>query len=287
VKRLLLLVLLAATVLVPGPLSSAEATTKPIAPGVQVIVQGAQCTGNFIFRRKGYPHQVFVGMAAHCSGKGSESDTDGCSTPSYPLGTPAQFVTGANALDGGTVVGTGRVRYSSWIAMHKAHTRGPAACAYNDFALVQVAAKDLGKVSATIPELGGPVGLGKALPAVGSTVYTLGSSSLRGSTQAKSGTVSNRSPWTMTVRTGSPGVPGDSGSGFLDATGHAVGVLSTLDLFPDVGANGVGSLPLEVAFARNHGMSGLRLATGGPFTAQSSSGTSSGGLFGGGLLGLL
>lgn len=272
-RRLLLLVLLTATVLVPGPTTAAEGATRPIAPGVQVVVEGAQCTGNFVFRRSGHPHQVFVGMAAHCSGKGSQSDTDGCSTPSYPLGTPAQFVVGANAVDGGTVVGTGRVRYSSWIAMHRAGTRAAATCAYNDFALVQVDRKDLGRVSPTIPQLGGPVGLGKELPAVGSTVYTLGSSSLRGSTQAKTGTVSARSPWTMTVRTGSPGVPGDSGSGFLDASGHAVGVLSTLDLFPDVGANGVGSLPLEVAFARRHGMSGLRLATGGRFTPQAASAT--------------
>lgn len=269
----MLLALLTATVLVPGPTSVAGAVTRPIAPGVQIVVQGAQCTGNFVFRRKGHPHQVFVGMAAHCVGQGSESDTDGCSTPSYPLGTPAQFVVGSNAVEAGTVVGTGRVRYSSWIAMHRAHTRSSAACASNDFALVQVDRKDLARVSPTVPQLGGPVGLGKALPATGSTVYTLGSSSLRGTTEAKAGTVSQRSPWTMTVRTASPGVPGDSGSGFLDATGHAVGVLSTLDLFPDVGANGVGSLPLEVAFARTHGLSGLRLASGGRFTPQAASAT--------------
>ncbi|MGN6783332.1 MAG: trypsin-like peptidase domain-containing protein [Marmoricola sp.] len=272
-RRLLLLVLLITTVLVPGPTGGADAAAKPIGPGVQIVVHGAQCTGNFVFRRKGHPHQVFVGMAAHCVGKGSESDTDGCSTPSYPLGTPAQFVVGGNAVDGGTVVGTGRVRYSSWIAMHRAGTSAAAVCASNDFALVQVDRKDLGRVSPTVPQLGGPVGLGKALPAAGSTVYTLGSSSLRGTTEAKAGTVSTRSPWTMTVRTASPGVPGDSGSGFLDATGHAVGVLSRLDLFPDVGANGVGSLPLEVAFARKHGVSGLRLATGAPFTPQAASAT--------------
>lgn len=271
--------------LLPGPLAPAGAATKPIAPGVQIVVEGAQCTANFVFRRKGHPHQVFVGMAAHCAGQGSENETDGCSTPSYPLGTPAQFVVGGNLVDGGTLVGTGRVRYSSWVAMQRAGTRDAATCASNDFALVQVGRRYLSRVSASVPQLGGPVGLGARLPAVGSTVYTLGSSSVRGTTQATSGSVSASSPWTMTVRTSSPGVPGDSGSGFMDAGGRAVGVLSTLDLFPDTGANGVGSLPREVAFARHHGMRGLRLVTGGPFRPEAASATS--GLLGSGLLGLL
>jgi hypothetical protein len=36
--------------------------------------------------------------------------------------------------------------------------------------------------------------------------------------------------WSHNVATVTPGVPGDSGSAFLDANGRALGVLSTLPL---------------------------------------------------------
>ena len=49
----------------------------------------------------------------------------------------------------------------------------------------------------------------------------------------------------------SPGIPGDSGSAFLDGKGLASGTLSTLQFAPVVGANGVGYLPNELAYARS------------------------------------
>ncbi|HET7682215.1 MAG TPA: trypsin-like peptidase domain-containing protein [Marmoricola sp.] len=254
-----------------GSPAQAAAPTK-IGPGVQMITQGAQCTANFVFRDGS--GRTYVGYAAHCAGKGSSSDTNGCTTPSYRMGTRVTFVTGANLLGEGQVLGHGRLAYSSWTAMKRAHTTG-AACLYNDFALVRVDAASLPRVSPTVPQFGGPTGLA-GLPAPGTEVYTLGSSSLRGSTQAKSGTVQTRSPWTMSVFTPSPGVPGDSGSGFLDARGRAVGVLSTLALFPDAGSNGVGSLYREVQFARNHGVAGLHLVRG-----RAAFSPPSGGLLGG------
>jgi hypothetical protein len=319
VRRLLLslAVLLAAGLAAPPSAGAAAGAAaegdRPIRPGVQMITEGAQCTANFVFERttrkrvrvkrhhqRAHQHRahhqrkhhrrfkvvkhrhLYVGMAAHCAGKGSSDDTDGCTTPTHPLGTPVQFVTGANLLTGGAQVGSGRLRYSSWQAMQAAGTSDPDACAYNDFALVEVPRSQRDLVDPTVPQLGGPTGLAE-LPAAGSRIFTLGSSSLRGTTQAKSGSVTSSSAWTMTVRTGSPGVPGDSGSGYLDDQGRAVGVLSTLNILPDIGANGVGSLAREVAFARDHDMRRLRLVTGGPFTAGSSTTTARGGLLGLGL----
>jgi hypothetical protein len=61
----------------------------------------------------------------------------------------------------------------------------------------------------------------------------------------------------------SPGVPGDSGSAFLDAEGNALGVLSTLALAPLAGSNGVGDLNHELTYAQqNGGMAGLALVPG-------------------------
>ena len=38
--------------------------------------------------------------------------------------------------------------------------------------------------------------------------------------------------WSRTVYTVTPGIPGDSGSGFLNASGQAIGVLSTVAIAP-------------------------------------------------------
>jgi hypothetical protein len=59
-----------------------------------------------------------------------------------------------------------------------------------------------------------------------------------------------------------PGVPGDSGSAFLDSHGRALGTLSTIALsLPAV--NAVGDLNYELAYARAHsGITGLRLVLG-------------------------
>jgi hypothetical protein len=49
------------------------------------------------------------------------------------------------------------------------------------------------------------------------------------------------------IKSSSPGIPGDSGSGFMDANGGAIGILSTVQLAPLVGANGVGDLARKPA----------------------------------------
>ena len=59
-----------------------------------------------------------------------------------------------------------------------------------------------------------------------------------------------------------PGIPGDSGSGFLDSNGRAFGVLSTLAALPLPGSNGVGNLAKEIAYAQTHGVAGLTLVPG-------------------------
>ncbi len=60
-----------------------------------------------------------------------------------------------------------------------------------------------------------------------------------------------------------PGIPGDSGSGFLDADGRAVGTLSTVAIAPLAGSNGLGDLQRELRYAQRHsGIPGLRLVRG-------------------------
>jgi hypothetical protein len=58
--------------------------------------------------------------------------------------------------------------------------------------------------------------------------------------------------WSHDVYTLTPGIPGDSGSAFLDASGQALGVLSTVQLAPLVGSNGVGDLARELDYLHTH-----------------------------------
>ena len=92
----------------------------------------------------------------------------------------------------------------------------------------------------------------------GDKVLSYGNSELRGGITAlspKEGASlgDDGNGWSHTVYTATPGIPGDSGSAFLNRTGQALGVLSTVALAPLAGSNGVGDLGRELAYlARAH-----------------------------------
>ncbi|QIK75647.1 hypothetical protein [Nocardioides piscis] len=250
----------------PRTVSYAPAATAQIHPGVQMYTDGAQCTGNFVFSDGS--GATFVGYAAHCAGLGAATDTNGCDAGSLPLGTRVDFVEGGSLVTDGTTVGRGTLVYSSWLTMQKLGETDENACAYNDFALVKVDAADVAKVNPSIPFWGGPVGINTTGTAVGDTVYSYGNSSLRAGVEElspKEGTSvgTEGEGWSHAVYTVSPGVPGDSGSAFLDADGNALGTLSTLAIAPLAGSNGVGDLNHELSYAQQHGgFTGLRLVPG-------------------------
>ena len=153
---------------------------------------------------------VYIGQAADCSGTGGSTETDGCTSGSLPIGTPVDV--------GG--VATGTLAYNSWITMQTLGETNPDTCAYNDLALVRLAPADATKVNPSIPFFGGPTGVGGAT-AAGDKVYSYGNSSLRGgiTTLSPKRGVSlgdDGNGWSHTVYTVTPGIPGDSGSAFLE-----------------------------------------------------------------------
>jgi hypothetical protein len=68
--------------------------------------------------------------------------------------------------------------------------------------------------------------------------------------------------WSHTVYTATPGIPGDSGSAFLDGGGRALGVLSTVALAPLAASNGVGDLGRELAYLAAHSSFAVTLQNG-------------------------
>jgi hypothetical protein len=247
---------LAVAMLVPTAASAwAPAGTARIHPGVQTFTAGAQCTSNFVFEEGS---TVFLGQAAHCSGTGGQTETNGCTSGSLPLGTPIE-VTGASKP--GTLV------YNSWLTMQAAAETDPDTCAYNDLALIRLDPADAARVNPSVPGFGGPSGVG-TVGELGSTVYSYGNSELRGGVtmlSPKQGVVvqNEGGGWSHNVITLSPGVPGDSGSGFMNASGEAIGILSTLQLAPLPGSNGVGDLSRELAYLHAHSaFTGMQLVPG-------------------------
>jgi hypothetical protein len=248
---------LGAIAIVPGAASAwAPASSATITPGVQTITGGGQCTANFIYQDGS---NVYIGQAAHCSSTGAQTDTNGCTSGSLPIGTPVE-VTGASKP--GTLV------YNSWLSMQAKGESDPDACAYNDLALVKIDPADVAKVNPSVPRFGGPTGLGSSAAGLGDTVYTYGNSSLRGGVTTlspKQGIVvqGEGNGWSRTVYTVSPGIPGDSGSGFMDGNGAAIGVLSTLAIAPVAGSNGVGDLRHELDWMHaNTSFTGVGLVNG-------------------------
>lgn len=258
---------LAASMLLPttapaGAAAWGDADTAPIAPGVQMFTDGAQCTANFVYEDAS---SIYLGYAAHCAGTGGSTETNGCDAGSLPLGTRVEI----DGRNGQTYAGT--LAYSSWLSMQSQPTRPNAnACQYNDLALVRLDA-DRSQVTPTIPFWGGPEALGDAT-STGETVHSYGNSSLRlglSPLSPKQGVSlgTTGGGWNHPVYTVTPGIPGDSGSAFLDGDGNAIGVLSTLALAPLAGSNGVTDLRSALGWMISHGGPDATLVLGTePFT---------------------
>jgi hypothetical protein len=220
----------------------APADVASVHPGVQTVSESGQCTSNFIFYDG---TDIYIGQAAHCTGIGGNTETNGCESGVLPLGTPV-MVGGAAAP--GTVV------YNSWITMQDVNEGDLNTCLGNDFALVRLDPIDHGKVNPSVPFWGGPTASTPGTSA-GEDVYSYGNSSLRfGATQLspKTGVIAGQQfgGWNHVVYTASPGIPGDSGSAYMSSNGGALGVLSTIQVAPLAGSNGVSDLGRALAYMR-------------------------------------
>ena len=255
-KYLLLIAAIAAIgALIPATAQAwAPAATATVHPGVQTVTDGSgQCTSNFIYTQG---TDVFIGQAAHCSGTGAATETNGCDSASLPLGTKVE-------IDGASQKGT--MVYNSWIAMQQAGETDSETCEYNDLALVKIDPADVGKVNPSIPDFGGPQGVGTAPSANRSTptaTRRCAAASRCSARRTARSSAGRPGGWSYSVYTATPGIPGDSGSAFLNKNGQALGTLSTVAIAPLAGSNGVADVGKELAYARSHGFSGLQLENG-------------------------
>lgn len=227
-----------------------------IRPGVQIRTEGIQCTSSFVFVEEGAAAEgaLYISQAAHCSGLGGPTDVNGCEVESLPLGTEV-------AIDGAEHPGT--LVYSSWRAMHRVGEADRATCRFNDFALVRIHPDDHDRVNPTIPTFGGPTGLTTAGVPTGDPVYSFGNSVIRLGIDALNlqqgvSVAEGGGGWTHSVLTLTPGIPGDSGSGFLGPEGRALGLLSTGNLI----TSDISDLGRALGYMERHSDLRVTLATG-------------------------
>lgn len=242
----------AAALLAPVAASAAPAQDDAavLGPGVQVATPvggGAEfCTSNFVFSDGG---TVYLGTAAHCmAGEGASSSVDGCTEPVMGDGTAVTL----RGRDGQDYAGT--VAYNSWATMQAEGEKDPALCTENDFALVAIAPGDVARTSPTVPGFGGPTALDTDGTTDGERVYSYQPNQVAVAPNKQGVSLGQPSPRTHVVTTVPPGVPGDSGSGYLDAKGNAFGSLSSL-MVPTT-SNGVTDLSQALAYAAEKGSVG-------------------------------
>ena len=82
----------------PPPRRGRPPRAQPIHPGVQTFTDGAQCTANFVYTDAS---NTYIGQAAHCSGTGGSTETNGCDSGSLPVGTPVEVDRRRQARDHG------------------------------------------------------------------------------------------------------------------------------------------------------------------------------------------
>lgn len=220
----------------------ADAKDAAIRPGVQVVSDVGQCTSNFVFEDP-LSTRAYLGLAAHC-------------VEGLQIGATLDIAHGA---------AQGILAYSSWLTMDAVEETDSDAREYNDFALILLPRDVRNLVSPSMRHFGGPTALAESRTvAMGDKVLTYGNSGLRAEVDPASwheGYVLETTPWSTTVYTATPGVPGDSGSGVLTADGRALGILVTLTVAPTAGSNGVTHLDMALAYARDHTGLDARLAT--------------------------
>ncbi len=252
----------------PGPVYDhwewADADRATIHPGVQTIVEGGQCTSNFVFvqvrevRGVEYLTDVLIGYAGHCAT--STGNADECTDQAYPVGHPVQ-VRGATK--------PASVAYNASLTMIARGEKDRNTCMNNDFGLVRLDRADWGNVNPSVPDFGGPVALNTTGTVSGQDVYSWGNSGLRlgiRQTSPKRGVSlgTDAGGWNHNVFTITPGIPGDSGSGFLDEDGRALGVVSTVETLLYPGSNNVTDLNLALRYAIDNepALADLRLEPG-------------------------
>ena len=248
-----------ACAIVAGPASAAPswapASSATIHPGVQTFTDGAQCTANFVFYDAS---NVYLGQAAHCSGTGTATETNGCDSGSLPIGTPVD-IGGSQPRHAGLQLvadDAGRRRDQR----RRLRVQRPRAGEGRSGRRRQGQPVDpvLGRADRRRQQRHRP---GRHRPQLRQLRRCAAASPSSAPSRARASATTATAGATPSTPS-RPASPATPGSAFLNATGKALGVLSTVAIAPLAGSNGVGDVAKELAYANSTGGFGVTLAQG-------------------------
>ena len=189
-----------------------------------MYTDGAQCTAQLRVTptRAG---NTYLGYAAHCAGTGSSTDTNGCQTDSRPArhpGRPHQRRQPRQRGHRSSATARSPTAPGSPSTSSARPTPTPAPTTTSPWSRSTPATSR--KVNPSVPFWGGPTGIDTDGTAAGDRVWTYGNSSLRAGlsplsphTGVSLGDDAADGGWSHPLYTVTPGIPGDSGSGFMTA----------------------------------------------------------------------
>lgn len=222
----------------PGwaPLEAAK-----IRPGAMIHTQTGDCPSNFLFRHPDNT-SLFIGTTAYC-------------VRALPIGALASV--GSNDTIAVLI-------YSSFQTMGEIHETDSDALNYNDFAVFRVDDGDRKWANPTMEHYGGPVAPADfASISAGERVrsYANLSDGLPEALHAREGVVAAQAgSWAYLVY-GEPTLPGQMGAGVTTPDGKAVGVMISVGVLPNPGANAVARLDKLMAYAHDHAKLTMELET--------------------------
>lgn len=221
----------------PAPRAWTSRDDAAIRPGALIETEARACPVSFVFVRPDNG-AVFVGTTAYCVRE-----------------------LGVGAI--GTIGGPQNIALLVYHSMQTMAERGeedPHALEYNDLAVFHVDRAAARHASPALPE-GGPERLRDgAAPTLGERLRLY--SPVVGETPWRDAIVTGSAgEWALIVHAAPPAVPGELGGAVLDADGEAVGILVSLGVVPNPGANAVARLDTILAYAREHAALPIDLAT--------------------------
>lgn len=220
-----------ATLAPPSPGWASPEAAK-IRPGVMLHTESANCPVSFVFVRPDNT-SVFVATTAYC-------------TRDLHVGSLATV---------GTNDTLAVLIYSSFLTMAEIHESDPDALNYNDLAVFRIDDGSRKWVSPSMLRYGGPTGLAQfGAIGVGQRVRAfaaLPEGAPEPLHERQGVVVARAGEWAYLVY-GTPVVPGQIGAGVTTPEGKAVGVVVSLGVAPNPGANGVARLDTLMAYAKAH-----------------------------------
>lgn len=211
-----------------------------IRPGVTIHTPARDCASNFLFMRPDNG-TLFIGTTAYC-------------VSDLPVGTVATI---------GDSTHLAVLAYSSWHTMAEHGEQDADALEYNDFAVFYIDSSARRDAHPALMGALGPTALADSgALSIGDRVLARAPPAVPLQSAWRDFTITGEAgDWALLAHAAPPTLPGQMGGAVLTPAGEAVGIVVSLGVTPNPGANAIARLDTMMAYAREHANLDMVLAT--------------------------